>query len=451
MSAHVETVLAAWAHWRGGFIDFCNHVQQHWRVPFGRTLIAGILEVHGVRLPRRRPGRSPDEEALRRSFETFFPGAQWVGDGSPIEVVIDGEVITLNLELVIDAHTAAVTGMSIRQEEDSAAVVESFEDGVTNAGSPPLAMLLDNKPSNHTQNVDTALGDTIRIRATSNRPQNKAHVEGAFGLFQQSVPALELTTPDSLQTAMQLLTLVAIVWARTLNHRPRSDRYGRSRVDLYGDKPSDEQIAEARISLEERCRQQLLARQTFEARQDPLVRDTLDDAFEHLRLDDPERHFRNAIARYPLDAIVAGIATFRGKRDAGTLPPNVDARYLLGIVRNIANKREGLAIAEALLTERLAARDRALALLQRQLDELRIRIPAARDRLPNLIDRALGSPRRIDQLFWLHAAADLVAASDDSTACYATAARRIHADFRVPYAVRLQAVDILAANLVPVA
>ena len=48
-------------------------------------------------------------------------------------------------------------------------------------------------------------------------------------------------------------------------------------------------------------------------------------------------------------------------RTVGTLPPGVDARYLLGIIQNLGNEREGVAIAEELLRARLDARDRMLA------------------------------------------------------------------------------------------
>jgi len=73
--ARLETVLHEWKQWQGGFVPFCNHVRENLRIPWGRTAITSILELHGVRAPRRRPGRSPDEEALRESFETYFPGA----------------------------------------------------------------------------------------------------------------------------------------------------------------------------------------------------------------------------------------------------------------------------------------------------------------------------------------------------------------------------------------
>ena len=142
----MQTVLDAWPRWEGSFLGFCEHVQGELRLPFGRDLVARILEVHGLRRRAHRDGRSPDERALRGAFRTFFPGAQWVGDGMQVPVVINGRRFTFNLELNVDAHTGAFVGASVRDNEDSAAVVEAFADGVATTGSTPLALLLDNKP-----------------------------------------------------------------------------------------------------------------------------------------------------------------------------------------------------------------------------------------------------------------------------------------------------------------
>jgi len=226
----IAAVVAAFRGWHGDFLSFCEHVQLHLRIPFGVALIRRILEAEGVRIPRRRRGRSPDEEALRGQFETFFAGFQWVGDGTPLTIEVDGVTYTFNLELMVDAQTGAVTGMSLRDEEDGAAVVEAFEDGVATTGAAPMALLLDNRPSNHTEEVDDALGDTVKVAATPFRPQNKAHAEGGFGLFRQTVPELRLSRLEPEHLARDVLVLVATTWVRTLNHRPRRDRGNKSRV-----------------------------------------------------------------------------------------------------------------------------------------------------------------------------------------------------------------------------
>jgi hypothetical protein len=449
----IESILHARTHWEGDFLGFCNHVQQQLRIPYGRTMISRILEAYGVRIPKRRVGRSPDELALKGQLERFFPGAQWTGDGSPITVWVDGQPFSFNLELIVDTCSAAATGVSFRDEEDSAALIEAVADGVDTTGSPPLALLLDNRFSNHTPDVEVALGDTIKIRATLGRPQTKGHVEGSFGLFAQTAPLLAIDTDDRREIARQILALVVLTWARTLNHKPRPNRQGRSRIQQYReDQPTPEQVELARQALRERCRQQEKAYQTRQARLDPLVRSILDDAFERLGLDDPQGHIRDAIARYPLNHVLAGLAVFEGKRAAGTLPPDAGGRYLLGIVINISREDEGYAIAEALWRARQEARDRALEHLDGQLDGERKAAPDPLALIQRLADRAIGSQRRVDHAFWLQALADAIGAEDPGghRALFRVAARRIHATHAIPHPQRLATVRRLAAIVLPV-
>jgi hypothetical protein len=446
----MQTVLDAWSRWEGTFLAFCTHVRGALHVPFGRELVARILETHGQRHRARRTGRSPDETALRGAFRTFFPGAQWVGDGMQVPVVVDEQRFTFNLELNVDAHSGAFVGVSVRREEDAAAVVEALADGVQTTGAAPLALLLDNRPSNHTSEVDLALGDVLRIRATPERPQNKAHVEGAFGLFSRVLPSLVLDTRRGAEDlARDFVHIIALVWARSSNHRPRADRAGRSRVDLYADAATDEQIEKARRELRETAERQELARRTLEARRRPEVLALLDAEFERLQLLDPERHVRLAIAGYPFDAIVDGIAIFDGKRLAGTLPEGVDARYLLGIVRNVAAKSEGEHIARRLFELRLQVRDAMLAALVTARDA----VCAGATALTDCVDRALATQSPLERTFWLDSLADMIRSRDSASraSLFAAAARRIEATFAVTPRERHDAVRLLADRVVALA
>jgi len=126
------------------------------------------------------------------------------------------------------------------------------------------------------------------------------------------------------------LALLLTVWCRATNHRPRNDRRGRSRVPLYADdQPADEQIVAAKAAVEERRRLQELALRTRKGRLDLIVRALLDDVFDRLGFDNPTGNVKDAVARHPYNAVIAGIATFEGRRWAGTLPPDVGPRYLL--------------------------------------------------------------------------------------------------------------------------
>jgi len=452
-AGRVETLVVEYRRWQGTFSAFCDHVRQNLRIPFGRTLTASILEQHGERTPRRRSGRSPDEKALRGAFETFFPGAQWQGDGSPVVVQIGQQRFRFNIELMVDARSAAVVGASVRDEEDAQAVTEAFDDGVQTTGAPPLATLLDNRPSNHTDQVEQDLAPSMTMYATKARPQNKAHVEGAFGLFFQVAPLLAITATAPCEVALQLLQLVLQTWGRTLNHKPTKNRDGHSRADNYANEtPTPEQIERARAALQQRIKQQDKARETLQARQDPVARDILDQALPRLGLLDPKGNIRAAIARYPLDHVVNGIATFEGRHQTGSLPDGADARYLLGIVRNIAQQDEGLHISEALLRLRLDAQDRLLAPLRRTRDALLQFSVEPIEAIKDMTDYALDTDRTIDRLFWLGAVADHIRNQPVSrhVALLRFVSRRIHATFSVHPWDRQAAVRFLCSRVLPI-
>lgn len=451
-----KSVIEAWQRWCGSFCDFCEHVRRDLHIQFGRDLIARILRSEGLRRSTARGTATSDAIATRGSFRTYFPGAQWVGDGMQVPVFFGGERFVFNVELNVDAHTAAFVGVSVRDAEDSTAVVEAFDGGVATTGAPPIALLLDNRPSNHTPDIDEALGGTIRIRATPERPQNKAHVEGAFGLFSQALPPLVLdTTGTARDQARRFLGLIVDVWAKTTNHRPRSGRNGSSRIELYGDAtPSDEQIAAARRDLRDLAERQQLARRTLEARRRPEVLAYLDDAFARLTLVDPERHLRIAIAGYPKTAIASGVAIFEGKRRAGTLPDGVDARYLLGIVKNITAKTEGELIAKMLWDERMKARDFFLAPLRAEREKLL----AERKHEPeyaigDCADHALATDTIFERAFWLETIVTIIRAQpeDAHEDLFLHATRYLEAVFDVPPAERHDAVRFVAERLLELA
>jgi len=454
-TAQIETVLAAWDAWddkRAGLQAFCAHVWFHLRIPFWRQHISDLLSAHGVRTKKPR-GRPMDASQRRRGFEKFFPGAQWVGDGAELVVYVQGERFTVNLELLVDAYSAAYTGATVSPTEDAAAVVQAFEDGVATTGARPLAVLLDNKPSNHGEQVQEALGETLLMRSRPYVPTDKPQVEGAFGLFSQEAPAMVLNGTDSAAIARELAALVFTTWARAVNHRPRVDRRGKTRAWLYNnDAPTAEQLAAAQAALLDRQQRQAKARLGRQRREDPIVRALLDAAFLRLELDDPDGRLRKAIASWPLESVMYGIAVFEGKKRAGTLPKDVDGRYLRGIVKNTAETSEGMAIAEALLRERMAARDLALEHLGKQQEALQADVVDPRDLVNAFVDKALAAPRRIDRLFWLLATADVIV--DDEPEQHRVhlrcAARRIHSTFAVPHKERLFATRFLFAKVIPI-
>jgi hypothetical protein len=171
-----------------------------------------------------------------------------------------------------------------------------------------------------------------------------------------------------------------------------------------------------------------------------------------LGLVDPERHIRIALAAHPLDAIVAAIAIFDGKRLAATLPDGADARDLHGIVRNVVAQAEGEHVARRMLELRLEARDRMLAPLVAAREVVCAGIEIGRV-CTECVDHALAIQSPLELAFWIDALADLIRAwpEQEHAALLHAAARRIHTTFAVSVHERHDAVRVVTARLVPLA
>ncbi len=450
LTARMATVLHAWTQWHGGLAAFGLHVRGELAIPWGDTRIAKTLAFHGGRTGSRRPGRRPDESALRDAFLRFFPGAQCSEDGSPITIDWCGERFTFNWELVVDTASAACVGADLRDTEDAPAVIAAFQDAVTTTGAPPLALNTDNATENDGPGVAEALGETRHIHATLGRPQNDAHVEGAFGLFQQTAPPLVVQGHRPRQLAKAVLALVLTVWGRTLNHRPRASRGGKSRVELYREaEPTPEQIDRAKAELAEIQRRHDQVDATRRARANPTARVLLDRVFADAQWDDPEARVRTAIAGFPLNAVLAAIAILQGKAASGARPPGVGPRYLLAITRNIADEQLGRAVAEALWQRRLEARDHILARLMRECDDL---IGDLHVRLASLTERVLNAPSVLARLVWQDALAAAIQREPPQMhkAHFDRVTRTVIAAYRVPRTLRAAIVRDLAERLIPI-
>ena len=452
----LERLATAWDTWTGSFEAFFRYARCELGVTAGKDYVRNALEALRVR-PVHRRGPAPDQTALRQAFETFFPGAQWVGDGTELTFTLNGEPFTFHLELFVDADSATLAGAAVRDEEDSAAVIDAFRDGAATTGFPPIAALLDNRPSNHVDDVRAALDPTLPIRATRGRAQNKAHVEGSFGLFSQTAPLLSLHATTPRELAAGIIELVVTTWARTLNHKPRPSRGGLSRVQLYQQSaPTPEQIAHARARLTALQHKQQLAYQTRTRRLDPVACQLIDDAFARLSISDPTGNLRRAIAGYPRDAIVDGISLFQARKQRGSLPPDLDhpARYLLGIVRNLDDERTLLAMADILIRLREQARELHFDLLRHQHAQLLRLHPGDTEHLDALLDSVTAAADQpLTRLFWLRAVADLILAQPQPLhrTLLARATRHFAASLRLARSLRAELIRFLARSVLPAA
>jgi hypothetical protein len=447
----LAAVARAWQQWDGPFTRFCEHVQRDLGISWKRCTVATRLASLGLRQPQPRPARRVDARAPRGSFTTYFPGAQWVSDGSTVTMRLNAQRFRFNLQLVIDTASGAILGASVRDQEDSGAVVSAFRDAVATVGEAPLALLLDQRSCNRSAEIEKLGRQTDIIYAGRGRPQSKAHVEGAFGLLSHVVPPLHIDASDPRELARQILVLIVQCWARTLNHRPRPRRGGLTRAVLYRERqPSAEVREAARSALRARAARAGSPRRRRGREPGPVFRDFVRHVLARLALPDVDRYVETVLGSYPPDVVLGSMAVYQGKAAAGTLPADVDARYLLGIARRIADNKEGVHIADALWRLRTEVRDHVYTELEaRRQDTLR-QADSPEGAVDALVDEALAAENDLEERYWLTAAAGAIQKEINQRASlYRRAARRVHASIRVPHQRQLAIVRALAALLIP--
>jgi len=136
---------------------------------------------------------------------------------------------------MVDQTTACDTASVVTNEECAAGVAEAFRTSLISLGGvAPEGLLHDNKPCHDDQQLRRYVHEhgTTMIPATPDRPENKAILEGAFGLFEQRVGTIRLddTSPRTLLTSAVEEVLRA--YTAATNSVPRIGLDGASRLQV---------------------------------------------------------------------------------------------------------------------------------------------------------------------------------------------------------------------------
>lgn len=452
----IATLLVEYPNWKGSLSGFCEYAHTELGLPFGRGFITTVLSAAGLHTPkpRNRPHQAPWS---RGAMHRGFPGMQWFGDGKQLTIVLRGQRFTFNLEAFVDGATAATVGAIVSATEDARAVVDAFHDGLrTVEGQVPMAVTLDNRPSNKASEVEQALSCCELLHATPARGQAKAPVEGAFGLFEQTLPSPLLVNGDNDQDiAASIIELVSRAYFLGRNGRPTSRLGGRTPADSYMDAcPTEEQIEDAKQWILELRRREEVARTTRLRRTDPIRRELLRTELARLGIDDPKDKIALSLAGYSMDAIVTGIAIFEAKRQRGTLPEDcLPDRYLGGIIRNVEEREFIERTARKLLELRLGVNDKQLAPLRAQAADVEAAANGPVQRTHEFVLRALQADSTIAFRFWSSRALyaiGVVPPSEVGPLCIHLG-RMIASSFRVDIKRRERFLADLMAAAVPVA
>jgi len=448
----IAMVVACARTWHGRPKDLRDMLAREHHIDLSMHQLYEILRVTDRRRLQGRKPR-PDPEAIRGALERFFPGAQLMADGTGINIQIGDQTFCFCWELAVDAATGAHVGFSIRNAEDGQGLLQAVDHAAITMGQDPMAILTDNKPCNHSEEVTEALDERqiLNMAATPGRPQNKSSVEGAFGLFKQKMAPIVLPDHSPREQARAMLNSILFAYCAGRNHVPLTRLNGRSAAQVFdASSPTQQERDAARERLREIERGIRTRNDRDRRRTDPAALQLVEQAFDQLGLQDPNGFHVRSIARYGLAAVIEAIAIFSAKHQAGVTPTEYPERYLLGIAHNVSLRNEHMATYDALVELRIKARDIVLQPLIEEEQRLQETLTAA-DYLDHVATLSLSEIATLDRRFWqLKTLATLSKLPDEERQWHARRIqRRLAATYAIPKEQRAHFAQELAAVAVP--
>ena len=329
-----QGIARLWQAWAGSTRAFIRHAAQRFDISTGQ--VARVLTLLCLISPRRR--KAPRH---RGTTHHLSPGAMLVTDGKRIDVHLcgSGETTHRNWQAMVDQTTGCDTASVVTAEEGAKGVRQAYDQARSFlAGVVPVGLLHDNKPCYDDASLQRHVlkSGTVMIHATPARPQNKAIVEGAFGLFELRVGTIRLDDTSQKTLINSAVSEVVRAYTAATNAVPRVEWNGKSRQQVLRDTcPSHEQQRRDQEFLERLAAEHERAKRRF-ANPSAISAKLLDQVFERLGVleRDPSGALRKYLAAYEPAAIRRAAAIVTAKRERGALKEKYLHRYLVKVIQN---------------------------------------------------------------------------------------------------------------------
>jgi hypothetical protein len=279
------------------------------------------------------------------------------------------------------------------------------------------------------------------IKASPYKPENKAIIEGAFGLYEQRVGTIQLDDSSSQSLIRSAVHEIIRAYTSATNSVPRIELDGRSRLSLLSEFcPSFEQQQRDLAFL-----QRLKADHDHPPRRqpDPSALDLLDTVFQRLKLldHDPDRSLRRYLASFDTTAIRRAAAVVANKLARASLDPRYGHRYLTKLVQSFQDEADLERAADELLVLCQAQKEswtsneqRDLRLLSDSLNE--------HDLACAIAENAAHGGIPLKAAFWKNALLDLLKKAPH---LIDTAKKHLIRLYEAPFNSRLALIDLITA------
>ncbi len=436
----VRDIAKEWQRWHGATRHFFRYAAEKFHI--SSPQVERVLRLLGA--ISRRP-RKPFR--FRGETHTLAPGNMLVTDGKRIDVnlLASDQRLHFNWQAIVDQATGCDTAVVVNHEECAAGIAEAFKASVhtTLGGVFPHALLHDGKPCYSEASLVQLIQETgcTMIKASPYKPENKAIIEGAFGLYEQRVGTIQLDDSSKQSLIRSAVHEIIRAYTSATNSVPRIGLDGKSRLAVLDEFcPSLEQQQRDLAFLE-----RLKADHDRPPRRqpDPSALVLLDSVFQRLNiLDcDPDSSLRRYLASFDTAAIRRAAAVTANKLAQGSLDLRYVHRYLTKLVQSFQDEidleradDELLALCQAQNESWTSSEQRDLQLLSNSLNQLDLACAIA--------ENAAHGGIPLKAAFWKNALLDLLRSAPQ---LIATAKKHLIRLFEAPFNSRLALIDLITA------
>jgi len=342
-------VAEFWQVWEGPTRAFIG--QAAGRFGLSTAQVARLLRVLGCIAPRRKkPPR------YRGETHPLSPGAMLVTDGKQLDVELTGSRRRThrNWQGIVDQTTGCDTAVVVTAEECAAGAARAHDRSLELlGGAVPKGLLHDNKPCYDDEELRRHVEQcgTTMIPATPGRGENKAILEGAFGLWEQRVGTIRLDDTNTETLITSAVSECVRAYTAATNRVPRVEWDGRSRLDVLREAcPSEKQQRRDALFLRQLKADHDPSRRRL-PRPNPVSGPLLDEVFRRLELldKDPKGALRRHLSVCEPAAIRRAAAIVTAKRASGSIEERYLHRYLAKVIQNQQHELELERAAEELL------------------------------------------------------------------------------------------------------
>lgn len=215
--------------------DFTRMLAEKKDIFFSSKTVGDILTANDLRSPRTRKKQPVFYQQLRQKI----PNGLISVDGSEIKIHINGKVIKLNLEMVVDTYSFAHTAFSISARETSEQFIKVLKAHCRQWGTP-IGLVCDSGSANLS---DASLNflDSYNIKPVTAGPANpkgNGTIEGAFSQFKNVVGSIHIDTSSPTALAKSVLQMLVFVYIKMRN-KLSLKRQVKTPVDCMTDPVSD--------------------------------------------------------------------------------------------------------------------------------------------------------------------------------------------------------------------